>query len=183
LLRRPDIAEAEAKLRAANADICAARAAFFPQISLTAVAGTLSLGLFNLFKEGSGTWSVAPSATLPIFDFGRNAGDLRYARATRDAAVASYEKAIQSGFREVADALARRATIDEQLEAQTSQREAAAGAYSLSDARYRAGIEPFLTTLDSQRTPYSAELGLVSTRLTAESNTVELYRSLGGGLR
>lgn len=183
LLRRPDISEAEHQLRAANADIGAARAAFFPQISLTAVAGTLSLGLSNLFGSGSGTWTVAPSATLPIFDFGRNKGNLRYAQASRNAALAQYEKSIQSAFREVADALARRDTIGAQLEAQTSLRDAASGAYRLSDARFRQGIDPFLTTLDAQRTLYAAERSLVGARLTREANSVELYRSLGGGLR
>ncbi|MDB5685550.1 MAG: NodT family efflux system outer rane lipoprotein, partial [Rhizorhabdus sp.] len=164
LLRRPDIAGAERELRAANADIGAARAAFFPQISLTAMAGTLSLGLSNLFGGGSGTWTVAPSATLPIFDFGRTKGNLRYAEASRDAALARYERSIQSGFREVADALARRRTIDAQLEAQRSLREAATVAYRLSDARFRKGVAPFLDTLDAQRTAYAAEKSLVATR-------------------
>ncbi len=182
LLRRPDIAEAEHRLRAANADIGAARAALFPQISLTAAAGTLSLGLSNLFGGGSGTWSVAPTVSVPIFDFGRNRGNLRYAEATRDAAIGQYERAIQTGFREVADALARRSTIGAQLEAQTSLRAAARQAYVLSNARYRTGIEPFLNTLDAQRTLYAAEQSLVTTRLTAETNLIELYRSLGGGL-
>jgi multidrug efflux system outer membrane protein len=183
LLRRPDIAAAEHQLRAANADIGAARAAFFPNISLTAAFGTLSLGLSNLFGNGSDFWSVAPSVTMPIFDFGRNKGNLRFAEATRDAMVAHYEGAVQDGFREVADALARRGTIDAQLEAQTSLREAAGGAYRLSEARFRSGIDPFLTTLDSQRSLYSAEQSLLATRLVRETNAVELYRALGGGLR
>ncbi|WOF44957.1 efflux transporter outer membrane subunit [Sphingopyxis indica] len=182
LLRRPDIAAAEHQLRAANANIGAARAAFFPRISLTAAFGTISLGLSNLFGNGSDYWSVAPSASVPIFDFGRNQGNLRYAEATRDVMVAQYERSIQTGFREVADALARRGTIDNQLEAQASLREAAAVAYRLSDARFRSGIDPFLTTLDSQRTLYSAEQSLLATRFVRESNAVELYRALGGGL-
>ncbi|WP_445177225.1 efflux transporter outer membrane subunit [Rhizorhapis sp. SPR117] len=183
LLKRPDIAAAEHQLRAANADIGAARAAFFPSISLTAAFGTISSGLSNLFGKGSDYWSVAPSATLPIFDFGRNKGNLRYAQATRSAMLASYERAVQTGFREAADALARRGTIDAQLEAQTSLRTAAAGAYRLSEARFRSGIDPFLTTLDSQRSLYSAEQSLLATRLIRETNAVELYRALGGGLR
>jgi multidrug efflux system outer membrane protein len=183
LLRRPDIAEAEHTLRGANADIGAARAAFFPQISLTAMAGTLSTGLAGLFAGGNGTWSVEPQATVPIFDFGKNAANLRYSKASRDLAVAQYEKAIQTGFREVADALAQRGTIGEQLAAQTSLQDAAAASLRLSDLRYRVGVDPFLTVLDAQRTLYSAQQTLVTTRLTEQSNMVELYRSLGGGLR
>ena len=183
LLRRPDIAAAESRLRAANANIGAARAAFFPRISLTAALGTMSLGLSNPFGSGSDYWSVAPSASLPIFDGGRNAGNLRYAEATRDAMVAEYERAVQTGFREAADALARRGTIDDQVEAQTSLREAAQASYRLSEARFRSGIDPFLTTLDSQRSFYGAEQSLLATRLARESNAVELYRALGGGLR
>ncbi|SDC70881.1 outer membrane protein, multidrug efflux system [Sphingomonas sp. YR710] len=183
LLRRPDIAEAEHRLRAANADIGAARAAFFPNISLTAALGSMSLGLSNLFAQGNGTWSVAPAASQTIFDFGRNKGNLRYSEATRDAALAQYEKAVQTGFREVADALATRGTIDRQIEAEASLRDAAAAGYKLSEARFRTGIDPFLTTLDSQRTLFTAEQGLIATRLAAQNNLVELYRSLGGGLK
>ncbi|CAN5163356.1 efflux transporter outer membrane subunit [soil metagenome] len=183
LLRRPDIAAAEHQLLAANANIGAARAAFFPNISLTAAFGTISLGLSNLFKSGSDNWSVAPSATLPIFDFGRNAGNLQYAKATRDAMVAEYEKTIQTAFREVADALARRGTIDEQLAAQRSLRDNALGAYRLSEARFNKGIDGFLGTLVSQRAYYSAERGLVASRLVRETNGVEVYRAVGGGLK
>lgn len=183
LLRRPDIAAAEHQLRAANANIGAARAAFFPSISLTAAFGTLSLGLSNLFGSGSDYWSVAPSARLPIFDFGRNAGNLRYARATYDAMVATYEKSVQTGFREVADALARRGTMTAQLEAQTSLRDSAQTAYRLSEARFRAGIDPFLTTLDSQRALYTAEQSLLATRVARAANMIELYRAMGGGLK
>uniref|UniRef100_UPI0035C9A305 efflux transporter outer membrane subunit n=1 Tax=uncultured Sphingomonas sp. TaxID=158754 RepID=UPI0035C9A305 len=183
LLRRPDIAASEHQLIAANANIGAARAAFFPNISLTAAFGTLSLGLGNLFGSGSQSWSVAPSVTQPIFDFGRNAGNLQYAKASRDVMVSTYEKTIQSAFREVADALARRGTITAQIAAQTSLRDNAAGAFKLSEARFRAGIDPFLTTLDSQRSLYTAQQSLLATRLTRDTNAVELYRSLGGGLR
>lgn len=183
LLRRPDIAAAEHQLRGANADIGAARAAFFPNISLTAALGTVSLGLSGLFASGSDTWSVAPSATLPIFDYGRNRNNLRFARATYDAMLATYEKSVQTGFREVADALARRGTMAAQLDAQTSLRDGASVAYRLADARFRAGVDPFLTTLDSQRALYNAEQSLVATRLTRASNMVELYRAIGGGLK
>ncbi|HEX7853713.1 MAG TPA: efflux transporter outer membrane subunit [Sphingobium sp.] len=182
LLRRPDIAAAEHQLIAANANIGAARAAFFPKISLTAAFGTIGLGLSNLFSSGSEQWSAAPSATLPIFDYGKNAGNLRYAKATRDAMVATYEKTIQTAFREVADALARRGTIDAQLEAQTSLRDNALGAYRLSEARFAKGVDGFLGTLDSQRSYYSAEQILVTMRLVRETNAVEIYRTVGGGL-
>ncbi|SCW84485.1 outer membrane protein, multidrug efflux system [Sphingobium faniae] len=183
LLRRPDIAAAEHQLRAANANIGAARAAFFPNISLTAAFGTMSLGLSNLFKSGSDYWSVAPSASVPIFDFGRNQGNLRYARATYDAMLATYEKSVQTGFREVADALARRGTMTDQLTAQTSLRDSARIAYTLSEARFRAGIDGFLTTLDSQRALYAAEQSLLATRLARTANMIELYRAMGGGLK
>ncbi|MCP8891145.1 efflux transporter outer membrane subunit [Sphingomonas faeni] len=182
LLRRPDIASAEHQLIAANANIGAARAAFFPNISLTAAFGTISLGLSNLFGSGTQNWSVAPSVSQTLFDFGKNKGNLRYAQATRDAAVATYEKSIQTGFREVADALARRGTIGAQLKAQTSLRDNAAGAFKLSELRFRAGIDTFLNTLDSQRSLYTAQQSLLAARLTRDSNSVELYRALGGGV-
>jgi multidrug efflux system outer membrane protein len=183
LLRRPDIAATEHQLRSANANIGAARAAFFPNISLTAAFGSLSLGLSNLFGSGSQFWSVAPSASLPIFDFGKNKGNLAYAKATYDAMLATYEKSVQTGFREVADALARRGTMSQQLEAQTSQRDSARVAYTLSEARFRAGVDGFLTTLDSQRALSTAEQSLLATRLTRATNMVELYRAMGGGLK
>lgn len=183
LLRRPDIAAAEHQLRSANADIGAARAAFFPNVSLTAAFGTLSLGLSGLFGNGSDYWSVAPSVTVPIFDFGRNKGNLRYAEATRDAMVATYEKAVQTGFREVADALARRGTIGQQLEAQVSLEQAASAAYRIAQGRYTEGVDPFLNTLDAQRAWYSAQQSLLATRLERQTNAVELYRALGGGLK
>lgn len=183
LLNRPDIAAAEHRLIGANANIGSARAAFFPNISLTAAFGTISLGLSNLFGSSTGSWSVAPTATLPIFDYGRNLGNLRYAQATRDALVAQYEKAVQTGFREVADALARRGTIDDQLGAQTSLRDNALASYTLSEARFRKGVDGFLGTLDSQRSYYSAAQGLVATRFAREANVVEIYRAVGGGLK
>ncbi len=183
LLRRPDVVAAEHRLIAANANIGAARASFFPRISLTAALGTISFGLSNLFSGGSDTWSVSGGADVPIFDFGRNAGNLDAAKAERDGMVAQYEKTLQTAFREVADALARRGTIDDQLAAQRSLADNASATYRLSEARFRAGIDGFLTTLDSQRAQYSAEQELVVTRLIRETNAVELYRALGGGLR
>jgi len=182
LLRRPDITAAEHRLIAANANIGAARANFFPRISLTAALGTLSMGLSNLFVNANDNWTVSSTATVPIFDFGRNKGNLRYAEATRDAMVAQYEKTVQTAFREVADALARRGTIEDQLSAQRSLKDNASVAYRLSDARFRAGVDGFLTTLDSQRALYAAEQELMGARLIRQTNAVELYRALGGGL-
>jgi multidrug efflux system outer membrane protein len=182
LLRRPDVLQAEHQLIAQNANIGAARAAFFPRISLTATLGTLSGALGGLFGSGTGTYNVSPSATLPLFDAGRNKGNLDYAKASQKAAAATYEKTIQTAFREVADALAQRGTIDEQVSAQTARVTAAQVAAKLSDARYRAGVDSFLTSLDAQRTAYAAEQQLVTTRTARASNLVELYRALGGGL-
>jgi multidrug efflux system outer membrane protein len=182
LLRRPDVLQAEHQLIAQNANIGAARAAFFPRISLTAAVGTLSTALSGLFGSGSETFSASPGVSLPLFDGGRNKGNLDYARASQQAAVATYERTIQTAFREVADALAQRGTIDEQVEAQTARADAAQTAARLSDARYRAGVDSFLVALDAQRTAYGAQQQLVTTRLARGSNLVEVYRSLGGGL-
>jgi multidrug efflux system outer membrane protein len=183
LLRRPDVLQAEHQLIAQNANIGAARAAFFPRISLTATLGTISGALGGLFGAGTGTYSVAPSVALPLFDAGRNKGNLDYAKASQQAAVATYEKTIQTAFREVADALAQRGTIDEQVAAQTARANAARVAAKLSDARYRAGVDSFLVALDAQRTAYAAEQQLVTTRTSRASNLIELYRALGGGLQ
>ena len=182
LLRRPDVLQAEHQLIAQNANIGAARAAFFPTISLTATVGTISTALSGLFSGGSFTYTGAPGVSWPLFDGGRRQGNLEYARATRDVAVASYERTIQTAFREVADALAQRGRIGEQVEAQTARTNAAETAARLSEARFRAGVDSFLNTLDAQRTAYSAEQQLVATRLTRASNLVVLYRSLGGGV-
>ena len=182
LLGRPDVLQAEHQLIAQSANIGAARAAMFPRISLTATLGTISTALGGLFAGGSFTYTGAPSVSLPLFDGGRLRGNLDAARAQQQAAVSTYEKTVQTAFREVADALAQRGTIDEQIAAQTARVEAANVALRISDARYRSGVESFLTTLDSQRTAYAAQQQLVTTRLTRESNMVELYRSLGGGL-
>lgn len=182
LLRRPDVLQAEHQLIAENANIGAARAAFFPTISLTGTLGTLSTALSGLFKDGTYTYNAQPSVSLPLFDFGRRSGNLDYAKASQKVAVATYEKAVQTAFREVSDALAQRGRIGDQIRAQSTRAEAAGVAAKLSDARFRAGVDSFLTTLDSQRSAYAAEQALVATRLVQASNLVELYRSLGGGL-
>lgn len=180
LLRRPDVVESEYALRAANARIGAARAAFFPRIGLTALAGFASSALSSLFQGSAFTWSVAPSATLPIFDGGANLGNLRYSKAQRDLALANYQKAIQSAFRDVADALARRATIDRQLAASTRLDASARDSLFLANARYREGIDPYLNMLDAQRTAYGAARTLAQARLLKAQNLVTLYQALGG---
>ena len=182
LLRRPDVLRAEHLLIAEEANIGAARAALFPTISLTATLGTISTALGGLFGGGSFTYTGAPGVALPLFDAGRRRGNLDYARASQQVAVANYEKAVQTAFREVADALAQRGRIGDQLSAQTSRAGAAATAARLSDARFRAGVDSFLTTLDAQRVSYAAQQQLVTARLTRSANLVELYRALGGGL-
>lgn len=181
LLRRPDVLQAERLLQAANANIGAARAAFFPRISLTASAGTTSSALSDLFDGGTGFWSFMPQLHLPIFEGGRNRANLRVSQVDRDIAQAQYEKAIQTAFREVADGLAQRGTLDEQLAAQTALVDASADNHVLSDARYRRGIDSYLNVLDAQRSLYAAQQGLITLRLTKNSNHVTLYKALGGG--
>lgn len=183
LLRRPDVLQAERQLRAQNANIGAARAALFPRISLTATLGTISTALSGLFGAGSDVWTVAPSATLPLFDFGRNRANVDAARAQAQGAVATYERTLQVAFREVADALAQRGTIGEQVAAREARATSATVAARLSDARYRAGVDSFLVSLDAQRTAYAAQQDLVTTRLLRANNLVTLYRTFGGGLR
>ena len=180
LLRRPDVVEAEYQLRAANARIGAARAAFFPRIALTAVAGLASGGLSNLFSGGAFTWTVAPSATLPIFDWGTNSGNLAYAKAQREGLLAAYQKSIQTAFREVSDALARRGTIDAEVQADQLNLTAAQDTLTLGTARYRQGIDPYLSTLVAQRDLYSARQRMAAIRLTRAQNLVALYQALGG---
>lgn len=182
LLRRPDVQQAEHQLIAESANIGAARAALFPTISLTASFGTISTALSGLFGSNSEAWSVAPAASLPIFDFGRRSGNLAAAKARQQGAVATYEKVLQAAFRDVADALATRGTIDDQVSARSVRADSAVVAGRLADARYRAGVESFLTTLDAQRTAYGARRDLVTTRLNRATNLVSLYRALGGGL-
>jgi multidrug efflux system outer membrane protein len=181
LLKRPDVLEAEHNLKSANADIGAARAAFFPSLTLTGSGGRASSSLSNLFS-GATVWSVAKSVSVPVFSGGANMANLAYSKAQREGYVAAYELAAQTAFKEVADALAVRGTIQEQLDARSALVEAASESYRLADARYTKGADSFLNALDSQRTLYSAQKTLVSTRLTALENVVTLYRVLGGGL-
>ncbi len=180
LLLRPDVLQAEILLRAAHADIGAARAAFFPSISLTAAVGTASSELSGLFQPGSGTWSYAPQVIMPIFD-ARTWWALKVTKSQREIALAQYEKAIQNAFKEVADALAVQGTIEEQLLAQQSFVNAAAETYRLSNARYTKGIDNYLGVIDAQRSLYAAQLRLVSLRLTRIANQVRFYAVLGGG--
>ena len=182
LLQRPDVLQAEHQLRGYNANIGAARAAFFPTITLTGSDGSESLYLDRLFTPGSGTWSFGPSISLPIFSGGKNIANLKLAKAQRDTAVAQYESAIQTAFRETADALAQRGTAVREIQAQEALVEAAGAALKLSRARYERGIDTYLTLLDAQRTYYSAQQTLIAARLTRESNLVTLYRVLGGGV-
>ena len=182
LLRRPDVLGAERQLRAQNANIGAARAALFPTISLTATYGTASTALSGLFGSGTFAYNVSPGISLPIFDMGRRQANVRAAQADQQAALAAYEGAIQSAFREVSDALAQRGTIGEQVDGQARRAEAARKAATLSEARYRVGVSSFLQVLDAQRTAYAADQLLVQTRLAEQTNGIELYRSLGGGL-
>lgn len=181
LLRRPDIMQAEHQLKAANANIGAARAAFFPRISLTTFLGTVSPHLSGLFRSGSDTWGFLPTITMPIFDSGRNRAGLDVAWADRNILLARYEKTIQIGFREAADALALRGTIDEQIKAQESLVDTTEKTYNLSEARYRSGIDSYLSVLDSQRSLYAAQQVLISLHLARLSNLVTLYKVLGGG--
>lgn len=181
LVRRADVRQAEQQLMAANASIGAARAAFFPRIALTASAGTASTALSGLFKSGSWGWTLAPQAVLPIFDAGRNQAGLESALAGRDIAVAQYEKAIQTAFREVSDALAGRATLGDQWQAQQAQAEAEADRFRLADLRYRNGVASSLEVLDAQRALFASQQALAQTRLALHQNQVQLYKALGGG--
>jgi outer membrane protein, multidrug efflux system len=182
LLDRPDVVEAEDQLKATNADIGAARAAFFPHITLTGAGGVTSLALANLFAPGSGTWSFAPQLTQTIFDAGKNRAGLIQAKGQRDLAQANYEKAIQSAFRDVADALAQRARIDGELSAQEGLVAADADAARLIEAEYRRGSASELDVLTSESNLYAAEQTLTTTRLLKATNLVGLYQALGGGL-
>ena len=167
-------------MRAANAQIGAARAALFPRITLTGLLGLASTSLGGLFSGGAFQWSPGSDITYTIFQGGAGRANVRLTEAQKTAAVATYQQTIQRAFREVSDALARRGTIGEQLRARKAQREAAADTYLLSEARYRNGIDSFLNSLDAQRSYYSAQRTLVQSRLEAATNLVELYRSLGG---
>lgn len=183
LVRRPDVLAAEHTLQAANADIGAARAAFFPSISLTGSFGTASSKLSGLFKANSQAWTFAPQISLPIFAGGANVANLQETKVLRDVAMAKYEKAIQTAFREVADALAARSALNDQLAAQQALVAASQDAYRLADMRFRGGVDSYLSALDAQRSLYNAQQQLEYIRLTRLQNLVTLYKALGGGVR
>jgi outer membrane protein, multidrug efflux system len=183
LLRRPDVLQAEHELRAENADIGAARAAFFPAVSITGNAGNVSTNFTQLFGKGTGTWEYAPQVSLPLFRGGQLVGDLAEAKVNREIAVAQYEKAIQTAFREVADALALTDTLERQREAQDALVRATGRAYDLSQQLYKDGRSSYLDVLDSQRSYYSAQQTLIATELAQQDNRVTLYKALGGGWR
>jgi NodT family efflux transporter outer membrane factor (OMF) lipoprotein len=181
LVRRPDVRQAEQQLLAANANIGAARANFFPRITLTAGVGTASTQLSGLFSGGSWGYTVAPSLLMPIFDGGRNRAGLASAEVSRDIAVAQYERAIQQAFRDVADALAGRSTFGDQVAAQARVVEAESVRVRLARLRFDSGVASYLDLLDAQRSLFTAQQGLVQTRLARLQNQVQLYRALGGG--
>ena len=180
LLRRPDVVEAEYQLRSANAQIGAARAELFPRITLTGLAGFASTALSSLFTGGAFNWSVSPSVSYPIFRAGAGRATVAASEAAKKAALATYEKAIQSAFRDVADALARRGTIDAQATADRNNVAHSLDNYQLSNARYLGGIDTYLNSLDAQRTLYSAQRNYVGTELAKATNLVDLYTALGG---
>ncbi|MCA8888188.1 MAG: efflux transporter outer membrane subunit [Parvularculaceae bacterium] len=179
LLSRPDVLAAERRLKAANANIGAARAAFFPRILLTASAGAASTELTDLFAPGTGVWRFAPSISIPIFTGGRNRAQLKGANIDRDIAIAEYEGSIQTAFRETADALATRATIDERLDAVAGLSTAAGTAFDLTNMRFENGVDDYFAVLDAQRTDYAARQELIAVQLVKAMNTVQLFRALG----
>ena len=181
LVRRPDVLAAEHQLAGANANIGAARAAFFPSITLTGSTGVASNSLGSLFDSGNGSWSFAPRISLPIFNGGANVANLDSAKASRDIAVATYEKTVQTAFREVADGLAVQSTIQDRVGSQERLVAAANDTVRLSRARYGAGIDSSLTLLDAQRTLYASQQGLIGARLARATNLATLYKALGGG--
>ncbi len=180
LLRRPDVVQAEYQLRAANADIGAARAALFPKITLTGLLGFASSALTSLFSGGAFGWQAGLNGAYTIFQAGAGRANVRLSEAERNVALASYQGAVQTAFREVADALARRGTMDDQLAATQRQQAAAADVALLEEARYKAGIDSYLSLLDAQRSYYSVQQVMVRTKLTAAQNRVALYSALGG---
>ncbi|HEY0843916.1 MAG TPA: efflux transporter outer membrane subunit [Noviherbaspirillum sp.] len=182
LNRRPDIRAAEHRLQAANANIGAARAAFFPRITLTGSVGTASNELSGLFEAGSRTWSFVPQLVLPIFDAGRNSANLNLAEARNNIALAEYEKTIQTAFREVSDTLVARQALEEQIAAQQAVQDAQAERLKLADLRYQNGVASSLEVLDAQRELFAAQQGLVQARLLRLTNAIDLYRALGGGM-
>jgi len=181
LTRRPDILQAEHALKAANANIGAARAAFFPAISLTANAGSASADLGDLFKGGQGAWTFAPNISLPIFNAGALRASLDYSKIQKQVQVANYEKAIQTAFQEVADGLAARKTFTDQMNAQRDLVKASQDYYRLAERRYRTGIDSNLTFLDAQRSLFAAQQNLISDRLAQLQAEVNLFKALGGG--
>lgn len=183
LLNRPDLRSAEFKLSAAGANIGAARAQLFPTITLTGTAGYGTTDLSNLFKSGSFIWSLGPSLNIPIFDWGTRRSNVKIAEIDQKIALADYEKSIQSAFSEVNDALAVRYNISDRLSAQRRLVEASTASYRLSSARFNAGIDGYLNVLDAQRSSYSAEQGLLTLEQANLNNQVELYKSLGGGVK
>lgn len=182
LLARPDIRAAEHTLRASNANIGAARATFFPSVSIAGSSGEIDSTFETLFNGAGDIWSFTPRVTIPIFDAGARRGQLGVANADRDIAVARYEQSIQVAFREVSDALAEYGTIDEQVDARQSLAEAATDTYRMSEARYRQGIDNYLSLLDAQRELYTAQQALVGARVQRATNFVTLYKALGGGI-
>ena len=180
LLRRPDVVQAEYDLRAANANIGAARAALFPRITLTGLLGFASSALLKLFTGGAFGWSAGANADYTIFQAGAGHANMRLTEAQRRAAVSTYQGTIQTAFRDVADALARRGTINDEIAARQRQQASTADTYLLTEARYRAGIDPFLNVLDAQRSYYSAQQTLVNIKLTAAQNIVATYQAVGG---
>lgn len=183
LERRPDIQAAEHRLKAANANIGAARANFFPTISLTGSLGTISTDTSDLFGGGAGFWSFMPQVSLPIFDTGRNIARLEMSEADKQIAVAEYEKSIQNAFREVADTLVQRRFIGDQMDAESSLLKSTTTTYNLASARYDVGVDSYLNVLDAQRSLYNAQQSYISTILLRETNAITLYKALGGGWR
>lgn len=183
LLKRPDVRMAEHHLKAMNANIGAARAAFFPRIALTAFAGSISTELDELFDSGTGGWSFSPRITLPIFDMGARRANLKAARVERDIAVANYEKTVQTAFKEVSDALSLRRHLENQLAAQQALTDTARKTYQLSKARYDQGVDSYLSVLIAQRSHYAARMGLVQVKLAEMANRIGLYKVLASGIK
>jgi multidrug efflux system outer membrane protein len=181
LTRRPDILQAEAILRSENANIGAARAAFFPRITLMGSLGTASSTLGGLFAAGSTAWSFLPLLTVPIFDAGENAANLDLAHIRKDIGIAQYEQMIQTAFREVADGLAARGTYDDELASLERYTDAQQRRLELANMRFKAGVDSYLEVLTAQTDLYGAQLALVTARLQRLTNLVDLYRTLGGG--
>jgi outer membrane protein, multidrug efflux system len=183
LTSRPDVLAAEHTLIAANADIGAARAAFFPSITLTGQFGSASTQLSGLFKSGSAAWSFAPQITLPLFTGGKNKASLDLSKVEKDINIAQYEKTLQTAFREVDDALSARQTLDQQLVAQRALLEDTSQSYELANLRFKNGVDSFLPVLDAQRALYSAQQSVISLELIRLQNMATLYKALGGGMR